>query len=529
MKLPGENTFGPRPTGAALQPIADPGGSGLGRALQEVGGTVQDIGVAREQEADRLSLAKAKAHWIKAQAGSLHQLENDDDYASFGERHEQALSEARSEALEMVQDPATRALFEAETDVDHQRSLIAADKLSRQRGRDVELAGLNQSIADLKDISVASGVATRQAAAGALADHIDALEERGFITAQEAQQYREGVALDMGVALLKTKPPEEQIRLLKEDPLLAEQLGEAKRLELLQGASDALTLENSQGHADRILSGTSDRAEAMAAVAKIDDPDERKLARSEVVYRLNQAKLAEGERETAGVDAALGFVAEGRGSIRDYAQANSAQWSELSGSTRQQLLAADGKRTTKTDPLHYQEVLELMAEGNVLAARQHLQDNQLAFSQGDMTKLLDRTFKESKGLESFRNINQRVSDYMTANRIGKVRAGQFRMAIDREVEGFIEANGREPTREELTGLMDAFARKEGWFDSVAYQGETLEEQQDILLDQTRKADRASVDRATQSLTSRLGREPTDRELAEFVYRVMQASGGVIPQ
>lgn len=513
MKLPGEESFGPRQTQAVVRPIADPGGSGLGDALTRVGDGIENIGLKRKAQTDRLEIVRAKSAWLTSKAQAYDAFKHDDDYETIEDRYTQRIDESAGNVSEMISDPTARAMFEEEIALDRELGIIKSRDLAQLRGRDVELARFKESITALKDASIMGDIATRSSIAETVDDYIESLRERDYISAEQAVDMRKDVASDYAISLLKLKEPRDQIEMLKTDPLMLE-LPEDVRQGLIIQADEASVLGESQGAADDILAETTDRQTALAEVAKIQDPEVRKAARSEVVSRLNQQKTADAEYQRGIADDFINGMVEGQ-SLTSQRRMNPLKWDQLTGETKAALISMEssGEKSRTTNDAAYTEVSNMLRAGKLGDARDFVRQNYGQFSSSDYRKLLDMT-DDPIAREGFLSDTARIKQFTEENNLNADEHGRML----RDYEGFLnryrgQNDGKEPGSSEKQSFLDGLLIEHspgflGFGDSSVVDIEDPAERRESL---------RMLEEARRAFSARYGREPTQKDL-QRMYR-----------
>lgn len=156
----------------------------IGDALQQVGIDIDRINQQRKARKDRVAVAKAKGFFLTEQV-KLDSSLQDDDYESYMQRYEEGSRRAMDGALEMVTDPETRELLQADLDYDTARGAAEIHQRVIGKERDfvrAENDALAAQLADQAALDPKRGHQAREAFVIAT----DAAMKSGAITRQEA-------------------------------------------------------------------------------------------------------------------------------------------------------------------------------------------------------------------------------------------------------------------------------------------------------------------------------------------------------
>lgn len=190
-------------------------GSGLVSAAGALGEISRDIEkrvAQRDKNRDRLELSKARSEWVKVKAEQDSAYNNDSDFKTMEERYRGAVSQKGSEISAAITNPETREIFENSigADIEIGASRIKGKAFAQET--DFEKARLSEDLAKFRDIALSGNTLGAIEAAG---ERIDSLLDSGFISQQEAVDYRQKMSTDYAVSRVKLADPGDRAALLK--------------------------------------------------------------------------------------------------------------------------------------------------------------------------------------------------------------------------------------------------------------------------------------------------------------------------
>lgn len=192
-----------RPTPVSRRGLASVDTSAEGAALIQAGNASTQVAqnfFAAEDEAkeaqDRTELAYARANFLKANVIIQAEFEDDQDYATIGERYQKKITEAMSTASAGISSPRSRALFEANTGVDVARGMATMQVLAKNKETDFHVASLNDLIQTSIDTALVATTENAMALMDNLGIAIDAEAAAGNITQTAAQKLRQAAVVN---------------------------------------------------------------------------------------------------------------------------------------------------------------------------------------------------------------------------------------------------------------------------------------------------------------------------------------------
>lgn len=187
-RLPSVNDLGQRSIPTARRGVNSYSGQAVGQALQQAGQMLTSFGNEQEKKQDRLELARAKSYWLGEQTRTNADFEQDQDYATMQERYGKRLLEAKTNALGMLRDPETRALFETDLQGDFDRGMASIKGVAFKREADAGRAVFRKTTEDnLQSLLQAPDEVTRTSILRTQAELTKAARDRGFMSAEEFQ------------------------------------------------------------------------------------------------------------------------------------------------------------------------------------------------------------------------------------------------------------------------------------------------------------------------------------------------------
>lgn len=215
-KLPTAESFGQRPTQIARKQILSADGGAVGAAAADLGQTVSRIGQSMQDREDRMALSMAKAKFNQALINTETLLEQDNDYKTYPQRYGEAVTKAKKEAANTIQNGYLRQAFEIDADTEIVRGSDRMTQRAMARERDHGVASLQEIISLNRENALRAGDdATAMASLNAVREAVTSAQQNGYIDESQAQQIQQRTAIDYATARASMLPPQARIDALK--------------------------------------------------------------------------------------------------------------------------------------------------------------------------------------------------------------------------------------------------------------------------------------------------------------------------
>jgi murein DD-endopeptidase MepM/ murein hydrolase activator NlpD len=292
-RLPDYTDLGARPIPRSQRDTArNPHAGAVGEALAGLGEALGEVGRRLPVKPDRAALAAARARLLATDVTLRHELVHEAEHEAWVPRYAERMRAARGEAMAQIANPADRALFAQQADLDESRGAAEIGRAARKARLDADLATLHTTA------QAAPDEATRLAAFDTVYEHIAAAQDHGDLAPERAGELRRGwvgnYATQRLDKLLAADNLDEAERFLtahrdKLDPRGAEQfaaqLSERKQTREHRALAEQARLADS-------AEGAPDLAARLAHVDAQDLPPERTAA-------VKQLVIADARREVA--------------------------------------------------------------------------------------------------------------------------------------------------------------------------------------------------------------------------------------
>lgn len=222
-------------------------GMQAGQAVSGVGRTLFEVGQRIQEREDRVNYAREKSNFLQSMVAAETEVgaNGDTDYKTFGTRFNEKTQKAKQEAAAKIQNPAMRAQFEADADLDIQQgvSRMAAKSwaLEADNGRAMvqEVSARNRELAmRTRDPKVRESLLHNTQIA------IQTALQNGYIDPTQAEEWGRKTAIDYAMAYVNTQHPSEQLRLLKESGGMADLIPSDVRKSMEEKAMSDLASEH---------------------------------------------------------------------------------------------------------------------------------------------------------------------------------------------------------------------------------------------------------------------------------------------
>lgn len=221
-KLPDSTALGERIIPSGNRPIfsvdtsAQSRAAGaMGEAAFSVGQNLMRAGESQMQKQDLLNYSRAQSMVLQGKVRTDQLFQNDEDYATWGERYAEQLGKIKDEAAAQIRSPDLRLKFEISAGDTVARSVAGIQERARLREKDAGIAWLDK-ITD-ENLDIAFQTTDPEIRAGllkAVHDGIDGAFHKGYIDAEKAGDRRRKVADKFAETYVASLPPAEAARLL---------------------------------------------------------------------------------------------------------------------------------------------------------------------------------------------------------------------------------------------------------------------------------------------------------------------------
>jgi hypothetical protein len=319
-RLPDASALGASPTptpqrgiqtyrGGIVEGVAVEAGLDLMRTGQRVMHTAEHV----QNKVDRLEYSRAKSAFLRAKVEADNAFAEDQDYATFETRYRERLRKGLDESLKRISNGSLREAFAEEAGLDFERGALGIREFARGKEKDANRAFLNEEITANLQTALQADRATANGILSATNDAIMASKEKGYLTAQEAQQLSRNFASNYAVSRIGMLPVTEQLKVLKDGmtskegalPVFAKRGTEVdfippdKRVELIRGLEAKAKPILAKQIADEITgpAGASfDLAGWLKKADAIADPEMKAAVQSQLRATMNLNQELRSER-----------------------------------------------------------------------------------------------------------------------------------------------------------------------------------------------------------------------------------------
>lgn len=310
----GEATpVGRQSLGGGRKVSVDRSGSLDAEGLATIGDAATGVAVQHIERENKFNYALAKSSFLTADIESRSALEEDPDWETWEERHEQALAKALDASTVTIRSKSDRAAFDMEAKIDMARSLGEVRKLARMREVDAGRADLNSSLEAMQRVALeTTDVATRahlvKTANDMIAGARDA--ELPMINAQEAETLQKQWTSQYSEGAVSLMPDDDQMRVLKNpkgtpaqfiDPTVRQKMFREAESRNKQQKVNAKALAAT----DKIMGrypNAEQRKQALSEVSKIGDSSVQLATRAMVNGRFAELNQIESEVHGANLE-----------------------------------------------------------------------------------------------------------------------------------------------------------------------------------------------------------------------------------
>lgn len=251
-----------------------------GAVLQEIGDFVYREAQDRAIRNDKRQYAKAKSEFLKRKTMIDASFEDDRDYATYEERYQQQIEQARDETANIIGNSNVRSAFVNETELDVAQGLVKVSTLARGRerveGRAEMLDTLQQN---LESIYQAPDEFTREEVLANSNHVIETALALDYIDDIEADKARKNFAADYARTRAKTMAPQELTDIITRtengENTWLKYMPLDERVDLKVAVDDEIKGSKAFAMADDLMARGVSLEEAFAETKAIKDPDLR--------------------------------------------------------------------------------------------------------------------------------------------------------------------------------------------------------------------------------------------------------------
>lgn len=387
-RLPSEQDLGARPIPISRKSVVvDQSGIIIADAIARAGQQLSQYSAEQLRKDDALRYESAKSTMLHAHNTAIKELEDIPDFTTWQKEYKTRMEAAleRVKTGKVIQTSHDRNLF----DIEAKRDIEIGGEKVRERAHaksiDVDRAGLRGLLeanhaalleTDDPDIREAFIISSKNA--------IHAAEQKGSISAQEAENMDSSWTHDVATGMLSVMPPEERAKILanpKGTP--AETLHADERAVMLRQAQEenktTRVRAKMQAESDKLMQLYSTRSDALEAARKISDPDVRAATVDDINQRFNEIQAIKTEAEKERFKRSANMIEGGKRTIDIPAQ----DWANLSVAERAALETRQRQVSEGIEPVNDGEKfyqwynltpIEEQATTNLLELRPYLDD-----------------------------------------------------------------------------------------------------------------------------------------------------------
>lgn len=424
-KLPTDIGYNAPQAGAAVVAprVAPTGLTTIGQAMRKVGGEVLE-------KEDQLSYARAKSMLLSSQVEAYQKID-DEDFGTYKQRYEEIVGKSLQEARGLIRSARDRAMFDAESQLQMARGVDQITKKAWDMEKSIGVATLNEQLESQRRAAMdAIDNATRVQALRNSQELIQGAQQRRYLDPDQAQAMSQKAAVDYAAASVEVLPWDQQIAMLKNPKgTAAEYLPKDARDTLMKRAiagqeSDMLRAERAREVRQKELQRNAwDQLEQNGY--RVDAIDQGVFLELDAERQNALLRMAES-------------AAKGQQTVTN--EKLYAQFVNIAATSPNDFIGIDLERVRdQLSDSDYRRLNELQAgvasqQSEALTKRKQLQTNKA---------IVDGKLRE---IDINPNAKEGTSDAEDAFRI--------RALASRAYDLFIEREGREPTNDEMLGIVN---------------------------------------------------------------------------
>ena len=200
-------------------------------AVADLGATIGKIGEQIQDRDDKLNYSRAKTEYLKQKIQIESSFENDNDYATYGERYKDKIGKARESAVGLIRNPMLRESFQQDTDIDIEQGLAGMAKRAFAEESKHGRAKLSEILANNRELALStSDPAIRKSFFDETNRALDKALENRYIDPETRQSASRKWAEDFAEGHYKTLgSADEQIAFLNSKDPIAQMIPADKR------------------------------------------------------------------------------------------------------------------------------------------------------------------------------------------------------------------------------------------------------------------------------------------------------------
>lgn len=426
-----------------------PSGAGghdeLGKGLRSLARNLKNVDNAeRAHKIDSASLSVATEL-----EGIKHSFDQDPDFATIGERSEQAIQEALDKASEKV-DERDREVWRERQGVYVERARTHVNKVAWVKEKDHNRAELSGQISSARQAAMVADDIDLQNLVDNVNNRVESSVAKGYLSAQEGEKIMGDLRQDWAEGRLRMLPPESRLDALGTN-WAKENIPADRHAELSRGAKDEQRTNWAVGFVDGVIEQHGgDQVAAQKAIDKVKDPRDRMAAEQRYHNERVSMQNAEKDRQSEVYNQFhMAVMHEGA----TYEQLDPTVLEELLPSQRLNLknlsvAQQTGAERKSNDPRVYEVAAQLEANGQWRDLSRHLS----MYGSGLKSTTYDAFQKAAQ--ERKPGNSARVTSMVNAVIVGKGGDKADRRAVLKDQvtqwqDDYIEAVGRTPTDDEI--------------------------------------------------------------------------------
>lgn len=205
---------GVRAEGAAQQDMLGARAE-LGRAMSTAGSALFDVGRQMQERRDRQEYIEAQHKLLSAQVRAEQEISADNDYRTYEARFEERIKTTRDELAQGIGNNVYRAEFMSASDLDLVQGKVRISERALARERDFENgARADRQVQAHEDLIAAGDGPAVEKILEVVSMDIDAAVASGYITAERAQQEKQGFVQSYAGTRLEAMTDEQRVDVL---------------------------------------------------------------------------------------------------------------------------------------------------------------------------------------------------------------------------------------------------------------------------------------------------------------------------
>jgi hypothetical protein len=214
----------------------------VAEALERAAATFTNMAIQHKLKDDALSYAHAKNEYLIADIQERDKLQDDQDFATHGERYTEAMKGHYDRLFPTVRSERDRGLFDAEARLWNARGTVAVGDNARIKEIDWNLAELARQGEDLQGVILAAqDAATAREGMYAYLEHANSLLKKGFLDETAHQAVTQDFVTETARKRLIAMDPKEREIVLERSITMAKTQGRITREQIFAGeGSDSI-------------------------------------------------------------------------------------------------------------------------------------------------------------------------------------------------------------------------------------------------------------------------------------------------